>query len=234
MGRSTAKTSLILDLDGTIVLTEEYHFEAFQAAFKEHGIDYTFDLHASTYTGTGSSNIFTTEFEKAGMRAAEIAKAFPKADKHKQGLYRRIAKKRGVPTVAGVKDFLAEAKLAGLSLAIATSTGPVNAAFLLKEVKLTDIFDVIVTIADVKNPKPHPEPFLLAANRLGTTPPQAIVFEDSPRGIESAQKAGFATIGLTTTSKKSDLWDKGADLVAKDYTEFTLEAALQITDSNKV
>ena len=62
------KNAIVFDLDGTLVSTEEFHFESFKQVFSEYGIEYTFELHTSEYTGTGNRHIFQTEFEKHGIK----------------------------------------------------------------------------------------------------------------------------------------------------------------------
>jgi HAD superfamily hydrolase (TIGR01509 family) len=78
-------------------------------------------------------------------------------------------------------------------------------------------FQEIVTVDDTANGKPHPEPYLLIAHRLGVQPGEMLVIEDSINGIESARAAGAFTIGFTTSLTKEDL--SLANLHAKNYAE---------------
>jgi len=64
---------------------------------------------------------------------------------------------------------------------------------------------VVVTADDVDRGKPHPDPYLLAAQRLGVDPRDCLVVEDAPGGLESARAAGCATLALTTTTAPADL-----------------------------
>ncbi|MCC3773795.1 HAD-IA family hydrolase [Streptomyces sp. UNOB3_S3] len=88
----------------------------------------------------------------------------------------------------------------------------------------------LVTSDDVTHHKPHPEPFLLAAERLGVNPADCVVVEDSPAGLASARAAGMATIALTTTHKAHQL---EADATVPDFTgvsvQVTETGALEIT-----
>lgn len=65
--------------------------------------------------------------------------------------------------------------------------------------------DVVVTASDVERGKPHPDPFLLAAQRLGVDPADCLVVEDAPGGLEAARAAGCATLAVTTTTAPADL-----------------------------
>lgn len=64
---------------------------------------------------------------------------------------------------------------------------------------------VVVTASDVAQGKPHPDPFLLAAARLGVNPADCLVVEDAPGGLEAARAAGCATLAVSTTTAVADL-----------------------------
>ncbi len=81
---------------------------------------------------------------------------------------------------------------------------------------------VFVTFDDVVNGKPHPEPFLTAAARLGLDPARCVVFEDAPAGLAAAKAAGCATVGIAGTHEAHEL---DADLVVDGL--FQLRAELQ-------
>lgn len=82
--------------------------------------------------------------------------------------------------------------------------------------------DVFVTVDDVVHGKPHPEPFLLAAERLGVDPARCLVVEDAPAGIAAARAAGCAVIALTGTTAEEEL---AADLVVDGLDAVRLEVA---------
>lgn len=65
--------------------------------------------------------------------------------------------------------------------------------------------EVVITFDDVEHGKPHPEPFLTAAERLGVDPRQCLVVEDAPSGLAAARAAGCATLALTSTSAADEL-----------------------------
>lgn len=81
---------------------------------------------------------------------------------------------------------------------------------------------VVVTADDVARGKPHPDPYLLAAQRLGVDPADCLVVEDAPGGLESARAAGCATLALTTTTAPADLF---ADAVVATLADVTLTVA---------
>jgi sugar-phosphatase len=89
----------------------------------------------------------------------------------------------------------------------------------------------LVTAADVKRGKPHPDPYLLGAERLGFAPEDCVVFEDAIAGAEAAVAAG---VGLIVGVSAMAL-DGPADIVVKDLTGITFDGdVLNIADSNRL
>lgn len=69
---------------------------------------------------------------------------------------------------------------------------------------MIELFDTIVTRDDVTNPKPHPEPYLTAAARLGVDPAHCVAFEDSVSGVRAAHAAGMRTVMVPDLVHPSD------------------------------
>ncbi len=103
-------------------------------------------------------------------------------------------------------------------IAIVTSATRPLAAARLNAAGLTAP-TVIVTFDDVSNGKPHPEPFLTGAARLGIDPARCLVIEDAPAGIAAARAAGCATLAVTTTSPREEL---DADLVVDSLAQVSI------------
>src|SRR5262252_5902190 len=77
--------------------------------------------------------------------------------------------------------------------------------------------DVLVTSDDVTNGKPHPEPYLMGAKRLGFRPEECLVIEDAPAGIQSARAGGMRVIGMASTYAVAKLTE--ADAVVQNLAE---------------
>lgn len=80
---------------------------------------------------------------------------------------------------------------------------------------------VLVTADDVTRGKPDPEPFLLAAERLGVDPARCVVFEDAPAGLAAGRAAGMRTVALATTLPRGQLT---ADAVVEDLSAVSVQA----------
>lgn len=127
--------------------------------------------------------------------------------------------RNGMPVKPGAPDLLRDVKAAGLPLAIATSTGRQRAEEHLAHVGFLDMLDALVTRDDVKNPKPHPEPYLLAAERLGVDPAHCLALEDSPTGVRSAAAAGMMVVMVPDLLPATDELRGLARAVAADLNE---------------
>jgi sugar-phosphatase len=81
--------------------------------------------------------------------------------------------------------------------------------------------DVLITSDDISHSKPHPEGYLLAAERLGVAPAGCLVIEDAHAGIDAARAAGMTVIGITTTFPREQL---GCEWCIDDFREFALSS----------
>jgi sugar-phosphatase len=78
---------------------------------------------------------------------------------------------------------------------------------------------VLVTSSDIVNGKPHPEPYLKAAAKLGFVTNNCVVFEDAPAGIQAGKAAGSRVIAFRTTADDSGLKTAGADWIVDDIRQ---------------
>ena len=129
-----------------------------------------------------------------------------------------VADVDGITLLPGALDALA-ALGADHRSAIATSCSAPLAAARIAATGLPAP-DVVVTASDVTRGKPHPEPFLLAAARLGVDPAECLVVEDAPGGLEAARAAGSSTLAVATTTAPADLI---ADAVVENLAAVSFE-----------
>lgn len=121
----------------------------------------------------------------------------------------------GVVALPGVHDALAA--LAGAPVAVATSATRELARVRLAAAGIG--IREVVTFDDVERGKPHPDPFLLAAQRLGVDPADCLVCEDAPSGIAAAKAAGCSVLAVTTSAPVSELTE--ADVVVRSLADVT-------------
>jgi beta-phosphoglucomutase-like phosphatase (HAD superfamily) len=105
-------------------------------------------------------------------------------------------------------------------MAIGSAAIPFNINFVLDNLKLHHYFKAIVSADDVTKSKPNPETFLKAASLLNVPPGNCIVFEDAPKGVESAENAGMKCIVILTAHKKNE-FNKYSNVLAlvNDYRD---------------
>ncbi len=97
-----------------------------------------------------------------------------------------------------------------------------NIDFVLDGLNIRHYFDAIVSADDVTQSKPHPETYLKCAEKLGITPQNCIVFEDAPKGVESAANAGMQSVVITTMDTK-DAFQQYNNVLSfiNDYRDLT-------------
>ncbi|MGW7819488.1 HAD family hydrolase [Streptomyces puniciscabiei] len=117
----------------------------------------------------------------------------------------------GVRLLPGTRDFLDS--LPAEAWAVVTSATRRLADARLDAVGIRP--KTLIAADDVTRGKPHPEPYLLAARRLGVDPARCVVFEDAPAGLRAGRAAGMATVALATTHRADEL---DADLVVEDLS----------------
>jgi HAD superfamily hydrolase (TIGR01509 family) len=129
----------------------------------------------------------------------------------------------GIP---GLTDFLNRYR--DVPKAVASNAERANIEFTLERLGLEPYFQAIVDGWEVRRPKPFPDMYLLAAERLGIAPHNCIVFEDSPVGAAAGKAAGMRTVGVETIPTEF----AGLDLVIRDFRDSRLEPWLRAQTSS--
>jgi sugar-phosphatase len=157
-----------------------------------------------------------------GVPSAAVVRAVIPEDLHEAAMRRiselEIADLHDIVVLPGAVEALSS--IARAKNAIATSCSLPLAKARIAAAQLVPPA-VLVTADDVTHGKPHPEPFLKAARRLGVDPGRCLVVEDAPKGIEAAQAAGCFTLAVVTTTPR-ELLD--ADAVVADLSEIRFDA----------
>ena len=204
--------AVLWDLDGTLVDSEEFHWQSWRDKLAPEGLSITHEQFLASF-GKKNDPIMR-EWLGDGYtpeRAVRLAEA-------KEDDYRRLVAEHGLTALPGAREWLRALHAAGWRQAIVTSAPSANAAVMLRALGLGEVFETVVTAEDVSHGKPDPEVFLKAASRLVVPPSHAIVVEDAAAGIEGARRAGMKCVGV---SRHITL---DADVRVKSLTELAPDA----------
>jgi HAD superfamily hydrolase (TIGR01509 family) len=114
----------------------------------------------------------------------------------------------------------------GLILAITSSAVGSSIEMILRRVGLRDFFALIVDGSSVTHPKPHPEPYLVTAAKLGIDPAACVVFEDSEIGVLSARAAGAHCVAVRNPVARMRQDLSAADMVIESFEDLDVEKLL--------
>lgn len=191
-GRLDPGLALIFDMDGVVIDSNPVHRAVWAAFNRSYGLETTEAMLQSMY-GKRNDEI-VRDFFGGDLTNEEVARR----GAEKERLYREtIAGLVEQMLVPGLKAFLRE--YAGARMAVATNAEPENVALVLDEGGIRPYFQVVVDGHQTRRPKPDPEIYRLAAQRLGVAEANCIVFEDSKSGVQAACGAGMRIVGLLTT-----------------------------------
>jgi HAD superfamily hydrolase (TIGR01509 family) len=179
---------ILLDFDGTLADTRRANGLAYIQALKEVGIDISFDEYAAKYFGMRCREFLRDvgiEDDSAArqlrQRKVEIYPNYFSSVTLNEPLWAWCQMMRDM----GAKVWI-------------VSTGHIdNITNVMRHLNITDGIDGIISGDDVTLPKPHPECFLSAMERVGVTPRETIIFEDSAMGLEAAKRSGAAYVKIT-------------------------------------
>jgi len=213
-----ALEALIFDMDGTMADTEEAHRQAFNAAFLEHGLfwDWNRDKYTELLLISGGKERMAAFVESLGVKDGEKSKLrelVGSFHRTKTRIYNELITEGRVPLRPGVARLVREARAAGKTLAIASTTTAANVTRLITNALGEEAyhwFSVIVCGDHVAHKKPAPDIYELALAELRLSAPDCVAFEDSANGLKAAQAVGLYTVVTPT------FWTKGQDLAGAD------------------
>lgn len=206
-------SAVIFDLDGVIVTTDDLHYEAWLRMAAEEGIpfDRAFNRRLRGVSRMESLALILSRAEK--QYTEEEKKRL--ADKKNAYYVERISVLDGSVLMPGALETLKELRGNGIKTAIGSSSK--NTPLILEKIGLAGMFDAVADGNQIVHSKPHPEVFLLAANKLGVPPQQCLVVEDADSGIEAAHAGNMKALGVGEASRNPK-----ADLRAEDLAHIDL------------
>ncbi len=210
--------AFIFDMNGTMVDDMRYHEKAwYDILVGDLNAPLTPRQVKEQLYGK-NEELFDRVFGKGSYAAEEVGIiALKKEAKYREDFLPHLA------VIPGLDNFLANSKADGIQLAIGTAAIRPNVDFVLDNLALRDFFQVIVGPEDVTVSKPDPEVFLKAAAALGVDPTACVVFEDSPKGIEAARRAGMKAVAITSYHTAEELIQDNVLLYVQNYEDPSLK-----------
>jgi len=205
--------AIIFDMNGVIIVDEQYHTESWKEFCKKYNFTLTDDEFKTEVMGKRDQDTLVYLF-KGNLSNEGI-------NKYSDERYRmaKALMKGKLVLPEGLIDLLDKLQSKNILLAIATSATKDYANFIMNKFGLKKYFSVIITAEDVIEGKPSPEIYLKTANKLKINPENCLVVEDSMPGIESAKAAGMKVIAITSSLSREEL--KGlADYVIDSFSDF--------------
>jgi HAD superfamily hydrolase (TIGR01509 family) len=218
--------ALIFDVDGTLADTEQAHLTAFNRAFEQHGLPWrwTEQEYACWLRITGGKERLAAFFESVPANALArraLAESVPAIHRTKTECYAQLIAAGGVPLRAGVARLIAEARSAGVRLAIASTTTRENIDALLAaqlDARTRACFVAIGAGDQVRRKKPAADIYEYVLREPGESPEECLAIEDSAHGLTAAKAAGLFTV--VTPSR----WTRGENFSAADLVLSSLDS----------
>lgn len=225
--------AIFFDFNGVIVDDELLQMQAYKDVLAPYGIQLTEAQYFSAL-GMDDRTFVKTTFERAGkVLTDELLKTIGQA-KHES--HRKLIEDE-LPLFPGVVTFL-KASSRHYSLGIVTMASLRELDYVITRARLSQLFSVIVSAADVNICKPAPDCYQKALAKLNDKrrqsrllpllPEDCLVIEDSPPGIQSGRAAGMRTMGLTNTVSEAELRNAGAEVVTATLADWTVDAVRHV------
>ena len=207
---------IIFDMDGVLVDSEPFHTLIEKRQFALNGISMPEEEHLS-YMGTASEMMWKDiqEKYKTGASVKELL------EQNRTESIRFFSELDHLPVMDGLPELLKKLRSKNYPLAVASSSFPEIIELILVKSDLKKYFKVIVSGEEAGKSKPAPDIFLLAARKLGVSPENCMVVEDSQNGIKAARAAGMFCVAYQGGSA-DPLRQKEADAVIKSYSQLEM------------
>ncbi len=210
-------SAIIFDMDGVLVDSNAFHLRKWVDLFRAHGVPFTDEDLPRMVLGPPNDVTFR-RYLKADLTAEQI----DELDEELEANFRREIAPHA-RTMPGVQRLLEECRAQAIPLAVASAAMTKNVDFLISTLGLRDYFSEMLSADDISHPKPHPEIYLKAADKLGIDPKSCAVIEDSFVGIEAAKRAGMKCLAVATTFSLEDLRRQTrADLIVPSLESVSL------------
>lgn len=212
-----AINAFLFDLDGVIVDTAIYHYQAWKRLANELGFDISEEFNEGL-KGVSRVDSLNLILAHGGLTLPDEKKTELATQKNEWYL-ELVSRMTPNDILPGVASFFAQVRHAGLKTALGSVSK--NAPLILERIEMTDVFDAVIDGNKISKGKPDPEVFTKGAAELGVRPDECVVFEDAVAGVEAGKRGGMFVVGIGTPEVLTQ-----ADLVAPSLEALTVEEIL--------
>lgn len=216
--------AVLFDLDGTLLDSEQLHYDAFDEAMKEFGYDFEAMSEDIVYKGS-FRQMFIDISKKAHFDQSEFDKIYDR----KMEITLNSAPGL-IDKVEGVNSFLELLVERGVPMSVVTNSDRPYADYIIEAHELQDYFEDVITSTELDRGKPDPEGYLKAAALLDIDPADILVFENTDAGIQAGKAADMKVIAIRTTDVKGFSTYEDADHDIDDFTDTSIDELTFTTD----
>lgn len=209
--------AVLFDMDGVIVNTEPLHRKAYFSMFNDLEIEVPENLYTS-FTGASTKKVCNTLIEKFQLKRNHEDLSAIKRVYFKDYFYNDA----DFNLIPGVKKLIENYYENGVKLVLASSASMTTIDMVFEKFDLAKYFIGKISGADLKESKPHPEIFLLAAEIANEPKENCMIIEDSTNGITAAHTAGIFCTAYQSEHSSGQNYEK-ANLVISDFSEIEFE-----------
>ncbi|MEA5139898.1 beta-phosphoglucomutase [Arcicella rigui] len=210
----TTVKACLFDLDGVIVDTAVYHFQAWRRLANELGFDFT-EHQNEQLKGISRMESLELILQWGGVSLSEAEK-LDWATKKNQWYLDLVLQMTPNEVLPGVPAFLDALRANGIKIALGSASK--NSKLILEKIQMLDYFDAIIDGNNITKGKPDPQVFLMGAEATHSLPSECVVFEDAVAGIQAAKAGGMKAIGVGSAEVLTE-----ADFVISTFEEMTIE-----------
>lgn len=199
--------AIIFDMHGVIIDSEPQHARAAIKVFEQNGVQIDTE-YCNSFIGSPTRYMAEVSIEKFNMNLSvdQLVDQIKEAKAE-------IAAREGYVPVPGIKELLEELHKNNICLAIASSSSNRKIEHVVKTLGIHKYFDKLLSCSQIANPKPAPDIFLMTLDRLGVSPKDALVIEDSQNGVLAAYAAGIPTVGYFNPNSGDQSLDKASVII---------------------
>lgn len=216
--------AVLFDMDGVLINTEPLHYRMWKEAFKNRGLEIDYDIYKGCI---GATDAFLMELvlQNYGRDFRNDKNLL----KERAVIEKRLLQEEGFPEMPGVKEMLRRLHEAGFLLAVASSSPPERIHDAINYIGARQYFSLLNSAENVAHSKPAPDIYLDTAGKLGVTPKECVVLEDSENGSIAAVSAGMLCVGLYNPDSGDQNLENAA-VIIRTLQEFTPELIRSLSE----